>query len=198
MDTNTNSYDSNQPAEYHSGGGAKKVMSLVGIVMLVVAVSVYALWVRPDMEDYSKVKADVTSKSEQIEKLKTQISTFKSTEEKMDLTTEVQKRTLINSIPVGVNQDGIIEDLVKIAGENDINLKSVSFGVSRSDETKVGVVKMNASFEGNYNDLLNFLEGIEENARFFKVTSISVQVSDIPDLEIKRVTFSLSIDAYYQ
>ena len=198
MDTNTNSYNTNQPAEYNNRGGAKKVMSLVGIVMLVGAVSVYAFFVRPQMEDYSKVKADVTSKFERIEKLKTQISTYKETEEKMDLTTEVQKRTLISSIPVGVNQDGIIEDLVKIATENDINLKSVSFGVSRSDETKVGVVKMNASFEGNYNDLLNFLEGIEGNARFFKVTSISVQVSDIPDLEIKRVTFSLSIDAYYQ
>jgi len=198
MDTNTNSYEPNQSSGYTGGGGVKRIMSLVGVVMLIAAVSTYAFYVRPQMQDYSKVKADITSKSERIEKLKTQITTYKDTEKKMDLTTEVQKKTLINSIPIGVNQDGIIEDLVKIADENDVNLKSVSFGVSRSDETKVGVVKMNASFEGNYNDLLNFLEGIEENARFFKVTSINVQVSEVPDLDIKKVMFSLSIDAYYQ
>ena len=192
----TNSYDTN--LGYDGGGKLKKILPLVGIVMLILSVSVYAFFVRSEMDDYSKVKADISTKSERVEKLRKQIDTYKETEKKMDLTTEVQKKTLINSIPVGVNQDGIIEDLVKIAGDNDVKLKSVSFGVSRGDETKVGVVKMNASFEGNYNDLLNFLEGIEENARFFKVTSISVQISDVTGLDIKRVTFSLSLDAYYQ
>jgi len=198
MDTNTNSYDTNQVSEYGGGGKLKKALPLIGIVMLIFSVSAYALFVRSEMDDYSKVKADISTKSERVAQLKKQIDTYKETEKKMDLTTEVQKKTLINSIPVGVNQDGIIEDLVKIASENDVKLKSVSFGVSRGDETKVGVVKMNASFEGNYNDLLNFLEGIEENARFFKVTSISVQVNDVSGLDIKRVTFSLSLDAYYQ
>lgn len=194
----TNSYDANQVSEYGGGGKLKKALPLIGIVLLIVSVSAYALFVRSEMDDYSKVKADISTKSERVAQLKKQIDTYKETEKKMDLTTEVQKKTLINSIPVGVNQDGIIEDLVKIAGDNDVKLKSVSFGVSRGDETKVGVVKMNASFEGNYNDLLNFLEGIEENARFFKVTSISVQVNDVSGLDIKRVTFSLSLDAYYQ
>jgi len=194
----TNSYDANQVSGYDGGGKLKKALPLIGIVMLIASVSAYALFVRSEMDDYSKVKADISTKSERVAQLKKQIDTYKETEKKMDLTTEVQKKTLINSIPVGVNQDGIIEDLVKIASENDVKLKSVSFGVSRGDETKVGVVKMNASFEGNYNDLLNFLEGIEENARFFKVTSISVQVNDVSGLDIKRVTFSLSLDAYYQ
>ncbi len=183
---------------YSESGGIKKALSLIGLVLLIGSISAYAFYVRPLWEGYTELKADITSKQEHISELKGKINSFKLAEEKMDVTTDVQKLTLLNSIPVGVNQDKVIEDLVKIAEGHDIDLRSVSFGLSEGYREDIGALKINASFEGNYGELINFLQGIEESSRLFKITSINVQVSQFEDLDVKKVTFSLSMDAFYQ
>jgi Tfp pilus assembly protein PilO len=179
-------------------GKGRKILSLLGILLLIGAVAGYAFFVRPLWSEYSTLKADVTSQEEKAGTLKEQIDSFQSAEDNMDIGTEVQKVTLLNSIPVGVNQDGVIDDLVGISKAHDIELRSVGFNVSEGYYEEIGSLSVNASFEGNYSDLINFLEGIEENSRLFKVTSINVQVSRLEDLDIKRVTFSLSMEAFYQ
>lgn len=199
LDNTQNTTEIRNPCEmYGSGRNLKKVLSLIGIVLMIASVSAYAFFVRPFWNDYKQVQADISSKEQTLKDLKDKIASFKDTETKMDLGSEVAKMTLINSIPVGLNQDGVIEDLVKIAAAHDIKLRSVSFGRLDDFKKDVGALKINASFEGNYGDLINFLEGIEENPRFFKVTSINVQVNNMEDLDVKRVTFALAMDAFYQ
>ena len=180
------------------GSNIRKITSLIGILLLIGSVAAYAFFVRPLWDEYSVAKADITSKEDMVKELSDKIDSYRDAETAMDLETEVQKLTLLNSVPIGVNQDEVIEDLVDVAAENEIVLRSVSFGLSEGYYEQVGALKINASFEGGYGDLINFLKGIENNSRLFKVTSISVQVSQFEDLDIKKVTFSLSIDAFYQ
>ena len=182
---------------YDGVGKVRKVLSLVGVVLLIGSVAAYAFYVRPLWDNFGEVKADITSQEEHIDELQGKIESIEDAEKKMDLGTEVEKVTLLNSIPVGLNQDEVIEDVIKIAGVYDIELRSISFGLAEGYYDDVGVLRVNASFEGNYGDLINFLEGIEENARMLKVSSVNVQISRLEDLDIKRVTFSLSIDAFY-
>jgi len=175
-----------------------KIMSIVGIVLLILSATFYALYLNPLRGEYADVGSALDEKEVKIEELTTRIENLKEAEVKMDLGTEVQKNVLLAAIPVGVNQDGVIEDLVKIAKDNAIDLNSVSFGKGDSEFGGVGGLRLNASFQGDYNDLLNFLKSIEQNSRLFKVDSINVQVSYLDDLDMRRVTFSLSIMAYYQ
>ncbi len=180
------------------GSSIRKVTSLIGVLLLIGSVAAYAFFVRPMWEDYGSAKADITTKEDKVSELSEKLDSYKNAEKTMDLETEVQKLTLLKSVPIGVNQDEVIEDLVDIAEEHEISLRSVSFGLSDGFYESVGALRINASFEGVYGDLITFLKGIETNSRLFKVTSISVQVSQFEDLDVKQVTFSLSIDAFYQ
>ena len=179
-------------------GGKSKIFSLIGLVLLISSVACYAFYTRQLWSDYSGVSDNITAKQAEIVKLNAKLESFKSAEKAMDVTTEVQKTSLLSMIPVGVNQDKVIEDLLSVAESNNITLRSVSFGLSDNFKENLGALKINAIFEGNYSDLINFLKGLEDNARLLKVTSISVQVSNVESLDMKKVTFSLSMDAFYQ
>ena len=80
----------------------------------------------------------------------------------------------------------------------DIELHSISFGKGQVNEQGVASLRISASFEGNYLDLTDFLEGLEQNARLFIVDSISVQVSQAEISNIERANFSLTIEAFFQ
>lgn len=188
------SSDSDAPEE----SGVKKILSIVGLVLLVGSIATYIFYTRPLSDGYASVAEGLTEKEKTIEDIRSQLETLKSSEQKLNITTDVQKMTLLQSIPVGMKQDDVIEDLIKIAEGNGVNLSSVSFGKTDPANDNFGSLKINASFQGGYGDLIHFLKGIEDNARLFKATSINVQVSDVEGGDMKRVTFSLAIEAYYQ
>lgn len=186
------------PDEMDEGMGLRKILSIVGLVLLVASIGTYIFYTRSLTNEYADVSKVLADKEKEITDIQAQIKTLKDSEQKMDITTEVQKTSLLKAIPVGMKQDNVIEDLIKIAQEDGVTLSSVSFGKSDPQKDSVGSLKINAGFQGDYGDLIHFLKGIEDNARLFKVTTINVQVSDVSGQDLKRVTFSLSIEAYYQ
>ncbi|MBT3864512.1 hypothetical protein HOE67_03730 [Candidatus Peregrinibacteria bacterium] len=179
-------------------GKLKKILSLVGVILILGSVALYAFYTSSLSDEYDDAKVSIETKTDEAEVLSARIDVLKEAEGKMGLETEVQKKTLLDSIPVGLNQDDVIEDLVDIAASNDVVLHSVSFGKVKDLYEGVSALQISASFEGNYNDLIHFLKGIEGNARLFKVSSINVQVNYLEELDLNRVSFSLSMNAYYQ
>jgi Tfp pilus assembly protein PilO len=184
--------------DYARGEKIRKVFSAVGALLIILSVAFYFIFTTQLKEKFDLAKADVAVKEAKLAEVNAQIDQYQEAVKKMGVETEVQKVALVNSIPVGLNQDKVIEDLYKIAKANEIDLKSLSFGVSEGVYSDVGALRINSSFEGNYSDLINFLEGIEDNLRLFKVSSVNVQINEGEEGESKRVTFSLTIDAYYQ
>jgi Tfp pilus assembly protein PilO len=176
----------------------RQILSIVGVVLLIGSVAFFAFFLRPLWNDHGEMQSEIDGKELQVSTIQTKIDEYKESERKMDLGSEVQKRTLLNSIPVGVNQDEIIEDLVDIAADNNIEFHSVSFGLSDGVYEDVGALRISASFQGGYGDLIHFLKGLESNARLIKVTAINVQVEHIEDVNVNKVTFSLTMDSYYQ
>lgn len=185
-----------QVQPYRSYSSKKK--HLIGILLILVAVLGYVFYSSPLSDYVSGIEANVTSKSAEIEQLRQQVTDLTAAEEELEVTTEVQRRQSLMSIPVNMEQDEVIRDLIGIAEAYDVELNSISFGEGSSDAEGVSSLRINASFAGNYSDLISFLEGIEENDRFLKVDSISAQVSRINVFDIERVTFSLSIEAFFQ
>ncbi|MFH1284570.1 MAG: hypothetical protein ABIH78_03215 [Candidatus Peregrinibacteria bacterium] len=178
----------------------ERVSALLGGLLIIVSIAGYAFYTRSLSTDVSAMQADIDTKNQRVSELTAQIATFQKAEEEFDLSTEVSKIETEKSVPLGVNQDDVIRDLISISDTYDVNLNSLSFGIGASASDEVGILRVNASFEGNYADLISFLEGIENNpyGRLFKVTSITVSISQFETSAIQRATFSLSMESYYQ
>ncbi len=171
---------------------------LIGVLMILVAVAGYVFFTKPLADNVDILKTDLTTKSTLLTDLKTRLDSLIQAEKELELTTEVQRIESLKAVPAGMNQDEVITDLIQIAKENNIELHSISFSKGSTNQEDVGSLRVSASFEGNYLDLTDFLEGLEENARIFKVDSISVQVSKVQITDIERASFSLTIDTFFQ
>lgn len=172
--------------------------TLFGVLLFLAAICLYVFVARPLSADLQVMKADIVSKNEQIDELQEKLGQLQAAEEELDITSEVERIESLKAVPVGVQQDEVIRDILEIADDNDVSLNSISFGKSGSQEDGVSSLTIAASFAGNYADLTSFLEGLEQNDRLFKVDSISVQVSRLDISDIERANFSLSISAFYQ
>lgn len=178
-------------------GGQSRVQSLVGILLVLAALALYAFLARPMAAEYAAAKTGLADKQGQLETLKTKLKSLEDTESNFGLS-DLKLREMLKAVPVGLNQDDVLRDLVDIASANNIKLRSLGFGKSEGQDSKIGTLKINASFEGDYDDLIVFLQGLETNARALKVSSISVQINALSVTDVKRATFSLTLDSYYQ
>ena len=175
-----------------------RVKPLIGALLVLVSVFAYIFFLRPISAELSTIEADVLAKNTQADQITAQIQQYIAASEQLDLSTEVERLEILKTVPKEMDQDEVIRDLIDIARNYDIALNSLSFGQGMSGKEGVSTLRINASFEGNYADLTTFLEGIESNTRMFRVNSISVQINTLDISDIKRATFSLSMEAFYQ
>lgn len=171
---------------------------LIGVFLILVSVAGYAFFTRPLAGKVDQMQADVTLRTTEINDLKTKFDDVKAAEKEFDVSTEVQRLESLKAVPTDLNQDDVVRDLLSITQDNDILLSSVSFSKGSSTRDGIGSLRVSASFEGNYKDLTNFLEGLEQNARIFKVSNISVQLSRLDLSDIERANFSLTMETFFQ
>ena len=171
--------------------------SIVGIFLIILVVFGYVFYTKGIASEVSQMNADITSKNLQIEESKAKVAEMTKAEEELDLSSEVKKTELLKSVPKDIAQDQIIRDIIDTSKIHDIKLNSIGFGKGASSKEGVGSLRINASFEGSYNDLVSFLESLEQNARVLIVDSISVQLGKTDLLDSTRATFSLSMQAFY-
>ncbi|NIA01812.1 MAG: hypothetical protein GWP15_00335, partial [Nitrospirae bacterium] len=158
--------------------------TLIGIFLILIAIVGYLFYTKSLVVDVSAMEADITSKEAEIESIKSEIDGFENAEEELGIATEVQKLESLRAIPSTMKQDEVIRDIIQITDTYDIELRSLSFGEGNSAYDGVDALRINASFEGNYTDLVTFLEGVEQNARLFKIESINVQLNELDVLDI--------------
>lgn len=187
----------NQEKEINVVGFSKK-SSLFGVFLIVLSIAVYMLFTNVISDGVSIMKIDLAKSNEELSGLNGEIQKYKEFEEKLDLATVVNKQEVLNAVPIAMAQDQVIENVINIADTYDITLNSISFSKGGGNQEGVKSLVVNASFIGNYNDLVDFLEGIEQNSRIFKVSSISVQISKLDISKIERASFSLAIETFYQ
>lgn len=178
--------------------GDSKLTSLLGVLLIFIAIGFYIFFVRGLNDKTSELKASVLAANQQIGALNKQITDFTAAEKEMGVASSVQRLELEKAVPVGIKQDEVIKQLVEISDMNSISLSSIGFGRGASTQNKIGTLQINASFEGTYDDLVQFLEGLEQNRRTFRVNSISVQITDLQASDVKKANFSLSMEAFYQ
>ncbi|MBI4231643.1 type 4a pilus biogenesis protein PilO, partial [Candidatus Peregrinibacteria bacterium] len=171
---------------------------LLGVFFIVFSITAYILFTGAWKAELTANRELITEKNGQIQEMKTQLETLKTTESELELTTEVQRQETLKAIPTQLDQDEVIRSVKEIADDYDIELSSISFAKGPSGKEGIGSLRISASFEGNYVDLIDFLEGLEDNSRIFKVDTINVQISTLEISEIERASFSLTIETFYQ
>ncbi len=187
----------NQEKEIALVGDSRR-SSLVGVLLIVLSLAAYMLFISPFSEKVDVLNADIVTKNEELVKISDQIKSYKDSQANLKLSTEVERLEVLKAVPAEMRQDEVIEDIINIAKTYDITLSSISFSKAGSEQSGVKSLVVNASFIGNYNDLIDFLEGIEGNPRVFNVNSISVQISKLEISDIERASFSLAIETFYQ
>lgn len=188
----------NQQGEPIGDNGSSSKKTLIGIALILASILVYVFGLKGISATVSAFESDFADKTSQIEKVKTEVNNLANSESQLDVTTEVQREQSLKAIPSKLNQDEVIRNLVDLASSHTIELHSLSFAKGGSDADGVSSLRIDSSFEGNYGDLVTFLKGIEQNARFLRVNSISAQINKSEVFDIDRVTFSLSMEAFFQ
>ena len=99
---------------------------------------------------------------------------------------------LIKAVPVGVAQDELILELVEPAEEAGFDANVMNFSL-RTDQEFGNTIGISLSLAGDYDNLITFLQAIENAERLMQVESIAVQRTSTTG-----ISFSLNIESYYQ
>ena len=178
--------------------GTSRATSFIGMFLILLSVLAFVLFVRPLATSVDNIKADVVGKTDELDGLKQQVADMEKAENSLGFTSELQRLEMMRSIPVGLKQDEAIKDIVQLSKDHSITLTSIGFGKGMTDKAKIGSLQVNASFDGTYEDLIEFLRALEQNARMFRVNSISVQLINTDVVGLKRAVFALAMDTFYQ
>lgn len=174
-----------------------QLKTVLGAGMVLVAVLLFVFLLRPVNAEVSDLRDNVESTNVEILAEKNRLTLLTAEKEELNLLTEVALNEVRGAVPSKMQQDVVIRNLVSIADENIIELNSISFGKGGENEEGIAVLRVNASFEGGFNDLIRFLEGLEGNKRKFVMNSLSVQLATIEVGGSRRANFSLAMETYF-
>lgn len=169
-------------------------LNLISIVLIVLVVLGVVFYLNPWRTNVETLGAELAAKDAEVASLTARVTELESLREELG-SSGVTEEKLLLQVPEGVNQDDLLTDLYDLATEAEITLNGVSFSTTEGEDG-AGVVVMSASFDGDYEDLIDFLEAVESSVRKIVVTSISVQLSE--DAETPHASFGLAMEAYYQ
>jgi len=175
-----------------------RVKPLLAVVIILGVFAGYMFFTKPLSIQVTALKTDIDTNTTEVNTLVDKIKSYTDAKKNLDLSSQVKLETFAKAVPEGMRQDEVIRDLISIAEDNQIDLSSIGFGRGGSSSEGVNSLRINSSFEGDFSDLLTFLEGIETNSRLFLVRSISVQITEYSLSAFKKANFSLAIDSFYR
>jgi Tfp pilus assembly protein PilO len=174
------------------------LLALLLVVLAVVVASLY--WSKSQLDQRSET---IDEKRQQTAELDSKIDAAIKLRQELEVKSELVTVTE-EILPSSKSQENIVGELIDIAANRGLKLASIAFSGAQSSadpETsqteKVdglpGVFSLNVttSIETDYENVLQFLEDLENNKRQFEVTSLSISPN-----EGSQFTVSLSIVTY--
>jgi Tfp pilus assembly protein PilO len=165
-----------------------------GLLILSLIVAVF-IW-QPVNDDVNRLSEELNSDQLALEQLQAEVSRLQSLEANLPVA-ESERARILQKVPVGFNQDNLVNDLDELSQSVGVNLNAMSFSQATGDSVAETVTVV-GSFTGRYGDLVALLEALEINNRLLKVGSIGVQLSDVNEDGEQLMNFSVTLEAYYQ
>ncbi|MFA6528427.1 MAG: type 4a pilus biogenesis protein PilO [Candidatus Gracilibacteria bacterium] len=169
------------------------VLNLISMILLLVVIIGAVFYINPMKEQVTALSTELASKDTEVAELSARIAELETLRDEIGESGATEGKLLLQ-VPEGMDQSGIINDLNDLAIQAGIALNGMSFSAVDGDTSSV--LGVSASFDGDYDDLINFLETVEDNTRKIRVKSISVQLSEKDT--VPHASFSLLMECYYQ
>jgi Tfp pilus assembly protein PilO len=173
-----------------------KNSSIVTLVLLVVLIAVGIFWFKPNWDDTTALKLTETAREDAKVLATTELEGLKEAQTNLAGAGEIERATILTSIPEKYEQDKLINIITEIARKNDVNIGSISFSAPLSSQETVKTATISLSMTGGESDLLRLLKGIENSPRKMIVKNITVQFGQTEGYE--RVNFSISMETFFQ
>ena len=172
--------------------------TLFAMILLIVALAGALIYVKPLWGEVDSLKLGRDEKVTQKQKLNDQLAELKQLEADMQSKSEVSVQDTLMSIPVGFEQDKVIDDLDAIADVSNVKISGINFTIpSDVSEASLGKVKISLTVSADEGDLITFLKGLEGSSRKIVVKDIAVQVGET-DIGSKIANFNLDLETYFQ
>jgi len=182
---------------------AKRTISLlVSVAFLIVALSVYGLFISPVYDDVVVLRGELSSRDQFLQKQSYVLGKVDSLVSQFHGVSELQK-TVSLSLPLDEDLSSIFNQLRVLASVN--NLVVEVFGVKPMAfrelaaaplAGRVGALQLSLRVSGPYEGFKNFLKNLETNVRVMDVESIAIERTG--GLGTNYFTYNLVVNTYYQ
>lgn len=168
-----------------------QLSQLFSIILLFFIILGGVFFVMPMRENIAILDVQKVASADELQQLQSQYDSLAQVAAQVDASSGA-KVELLNAVPVGIDEGKLLDEIVSIADEFEVTMNSVSFSKS-SDNDFGNILGVTANFKGSYEQLVSFLQKIENAKRLMRVTALSVQLTSTEDS-----IFNLSIETYYQ
>ena len=148
------------------------------------------------INDVGDKKSEVEEVQSDVDQLQAEVDELLKAKEEYELS-NLELNQAIREIPASIDQDDVILELIENAEQNQIEFSSLSFSRSGSELEGVSSLVVSSSFQGTYNDLINFLDSLENGRRVYVVDSINVSINKLNITGVEVANFSLNIKTYF-
>lgn len=163
----------------------------IGLLLLALLVAGGLLFVQPLREKVAEAQIHLDSKAADLQLLQSEFDELQALADEVSKS-EAKKKSLLDAVPVGHREDELILELTGLTAELGYEVNAINFALSNESDLGSTIV-VTANFQGDYADLITFLQKLENADRLFQIKSISVQLTTTTE-----VIFSLNIQAFYQ
>lgn len=165
-----------------------------GLVLIALLVAVF---VSQPLRLKAKSLADeVALKESELALLETEMASLLEQETALPQA-DSERAQLLAAVPEALNQDELIERFTEMADDAGVSLNSIGFALQNSESGQAQVISISLNLVGDYTALNGLLESLETSDRLFSVQSLGVQLGEVTESGY-TMTFSLSVNAYYQ
>ncbi len=186
---------------------SKRISSILASgVLFIMAVVVYALFVRPEYDNIQRLRSEVASRSQAVEQQKEIVKQIQRLLQEYQGVARLQE-TLSLALP---QESGVAEALNQLNGAAQISgLTIQSAGVQSlairpssapiKSAKGIGTLRFNTKISGDYDQIKRFLQMLETNIRLMDVKSLKIESSADPAQKLaQKYLYNITVDAYYQ
>lgn len=168
--------------------------SFLSFFILVATLLLTIFYVQPLIDQDSQLALSEQQKTQELQAAQQSLDVARKTKEDFDRLTEAEKENLRTQIPVGVEQQSIIQELSTIAERYNTRLVSITFSNSPEKEgiKRIAVVANFVSPIPLASNAVAFLGAVENSNRLLITRSVALLFSP------SRSDMTLTLESYYK
>lgn len=177
--------------------------NIISIIVIIISIATFVLVVQPQYIEIQEMRKTEVELERVLDNARRLQSLRDDLLEKRQSIANTDIRRLEKLIPESADNVKLILEFEQISNRNNLEIQAASavkdesetgdqqtFDVETND---YGVITLDFTLQGSYNDFIGFLEDIEKNLRITDIRSLSISPSE----ESTGYGFDISIDTYW-